>query len=77
MHENIFARGPLDEAVPLSPVKPLYCAPLSHKLLLSPLFYEGSATMLLCPRALLARGSAHSAPTRKIARSQLLQQARE
>jgi len=31
MNENVFTRGPLDEAVSFGPVKPLYCTLLSHK----------------------------------------------
>ena len=30
VNENVFTRGPLDEAVSLGPVKPLYCTLLSH-----------------------------------------------
>jgi hypothetical protein len=37
MHEDVFARGALDESITLGPVKPLHCTLLSHKLLLSPL----------------------------------------
>jgi len=35
MNEDILARGPLDKAIPLGPVKPLDCTFLSHNPLLS------------------------------------------
>ena len=38
MNENVLARGSLNEAISLRPVKPLYCSLLSHKKLLSLLF---------------------------------------
>src|SRR6185312_12132127 len=31
MNENVLARGSLNEAISLRPVKPLYCSLLSHK----------------------------------------------
>jgi len=46
MNEDILPSGPLDEPISFSPVKPLYCTLLSHKLLLSPL----PRIKIPCPR---------------------------
>jgi hypothetical protein len=35
MNEDVFARGPLNKAIPFGSVKPLHCAFLSHNPLLS------------------------------------------
>src|SRR5579863_5822803 len=44
MNEDILPCGPLDKPVSLSPVKPFYCALLSHKKLLSPLLCLNSTS---------------------------------
>lgn len=39
MYEDILPGGALDKSIPFGPVKPLYCALLSHKVLLSHFFF--------------------------------------
>jgi hypothetical protein len=50
MYKNIFSGGSLDKAIALSPVKPLYCSLLSHKVLLSFWSFELKSRFSVKPR---------------------------